>query len=824
MRHDREPGARSVALVLKRALGRLGVLCFRNAARTLLAVAALAVLAGFGASRLTLDPDLSELLPPWYESVKNVETLRQRFGGVGNVVVVVQGGTPEQRHAFADAVTPELARLKTVHYVDARRPAEFFEKRALYFVDKPDLETIRDRLDARLKHEVARAQLDLDDDAPPPVELGDIRRKYETRLHDTAGASATQSAYYENGSELAIFAHPTDLASNLDFSRKVVSDVERVVERVSPKKFGAALEVELAGRYKKRVDLERVLVRDLAFTGSLAFGLVLLYVALHFRRLSAVLLVMAPLMLGLELVYGLAGFGFGALNVLTAFVGAILLGIGIDNGIHMLGRYDEARRDGAEPERAVSIALADAGRVSVAAALTTASAFGCLALSDFRAFREFGLLTAGGMLLLLGSYVTVLPALLGLFARYLPKTSAQPPRDLHLPFVPSLMRAAPWLAAVLAVVLAGLSTRAPKVHFDADFAALDRADLPSFRLDPEINQLLGRSQTPLVVLAESDAQADAAASSLRKRMTSLGSKATIGQVATLSELVPTDQLEKQKVLEQISRTLGKFSFEKLSPEERRDAERLERMAEARPFTRADLPESVLAPFEARDGSGPGHFVLAFPSVSMSSGPAVRELAHQVKELEAGEQSKLSVAGEPMVLADILETVDRDAPRILAVTLLLVAFTLRLTAGSWMAALLAALPAVLTAAASAGLLSILGIELNYLNMIVIPILLGIGVDDGMHIVTRVAEGEPLETVWRHTGWNIFGAILTDIFGFGVLALAEHPGLASFGRVALVGLGMNLLICVILLPAFLATWQAFFRARLHEPSDEPIDESP
>ena len=798
--------------MLKRALGRIGVVCFRHGVRTLLAAAVVAVVAAFGASRLKLDPDLSELLPPWYESVRNVESLRARFGGVGNVVVLVRGGTPEARHAFADAVVPELERLPTVHYVDAHRPTEFFEKRALYFVDKADLETVRDRLDARLKHEVARAQLDLDDEPPPPVDLHEIRGKYEARLRETAGASTAKGSYYENGSELALFAHPTDLASNLEFSRKVVADVEGVVERVAPAKFGHGLEVELAGRYKKRVDLEGVLVRDLAFTGSLAFGLVLLYVAFHFRRLSAVLLVMAPLLLGLELVYGLAGFGFGTLNVLTAFVGAILLGIGIDNGIHMLGRYDEARRDGAEPEAAVAVALADAGRVSVAAALTTASAFGCLALSDFRAFREFGLLTAGGMMLLLASYVTVLPALLGLFTRYLPRASAQAPHDLHLPFVPSMMRAAPWLTGVLVVVIVALSARAPAVHFDADFAALDRANLPSFLRDAEVNQLLGRSQTPLVVLAENDAQAEAAADSLRKRMASLGSRATIGQVATLSELVPPDQAEKRPILREIEKILGRFSFDRLSPEERRDAERLESMARAEPFAQKDLPESVLAPFEARDGSGPGHFVLAFPTVSMSNGPAVRELARQLKELEIGEKTRISVAGEPMVMADILETVERDAPRILAVTLLLVAFTLRLTAGSWTAALLAALPAVLTAAASAGLLSLLRIDLNYLNMIVIPILLGIGVDDGMHIVTRVAEGEPLETVWRHTGWNIFGAILTDIFGFGALAFAAHPGLASFGKVALVGLTMNLVICVLLLPAFLAARQAFGRARL------------
>lgn len=810
MPHDPETRKRSVAHVLKRTLGRVGVACFRHGITTLLVAAVLAAVAAFGASRLKLDPDLSELLPSSHESVRNVEALRERFGGIGNVVLVVRGGTPEARHAFVDAVSPELERLSTISYVDARRPVEFFEKRALYFLEKRDLETLRDRLAARHRHEVERAQLDLDDERPPPVEIGDIREKYEARLRGTTGSGSGRGSYYENGSELAIFAHPTDLASNLEFSRRVVADVERVLERVPPGKFGKDLDVELAGRYKKRVDLERVLVRDLAFTGSLAFLLVLAYVALHFRRLSAVFLVMTPLVFGLELVYGLAGFGFGTLNVLTAFVGAILLGIGIDNGIHVLGRYDEARKNGAGTEQSVFIALSDAGRVSLAAALTTASAFGCLALSDFRAFREFGLLSAGGMLLLLGSYVTLLPALIGLLTRYVPRASSAP-RDLYLPFVPRLVRAAPWVMGVLAMVVVGLSARAPAVHFDADFAALDRADLPSFRLDPEVNKLLGRSQTPLVVLAKSDREANAAAEALRSRMASLNSKATISEVATLGELVPDDQLEKRPILRDIARILEKFSFERLGPEERRDAERLESMALAEPFGRGDLPKSVLKPFEARDGSGPGHFVLAFPRVSMSDGPAVRELARQVQHLDAG-GVHFSVAGEPMVMADILETVERDAPRILLVTLVLVAFTLRLTAGGWAAALLAALPAVLTAAASAGALSLLDIDLNYLNMIVIPILLGIGVDDGMHIVTRVAEGEPLERVWRHTGWNIFGAILTDMFGFGVLSLAEHPGLASFGRVALVGLTMNLVICVFLLPAFLATWQAIGRARL------------
>src|SRR4030095_9974176 len=112
----------------------------------------------------------------------------------------------------------------------------------------------------------------------------------------------------------------------------------------------------------------------------------------------------------------------------------------------------------------------------------------------------------------------------------------------YLPFIPSLVRAAPWLTGALAIALVALSARAPAVHFDADFAALDRADLPSFRLEREVNDLLGRSQTPLVVLARDDAQAEAVAGSLRSRMASLGNKATVGQVAPLGELVSQRQL------------------------------------------------------------------------------------------------------------------------------------------------------------------------------------------------------------------------------------------------------------------------------------------
>jgi predicted RND superfamily exporter protein len=796
-----------VTKAIRSGLGLVAMWCFRHAWLTLLLLGFVAAAAASGAARLKLDPDITRLLPSSYGSVRDVESLRERFGGVGNVVLLVRGGSAEARRSFADRISKELEGLPTVRSVDAKLPLEFFEDRALYFLDRSDLETVADRLEARRRYELSRAQLDLDDSPPPPVELDHLRTKYEARIREASGVGGVRSAYHESERELALFVRPTELASNLDFARRVVADVEGVLARHPPASFDPHLTVDLTGRYKKRVDLQAVLGRDLALTSVLASLLVLAYVALHFRRLSAAILVTLPLALGLELAYGVAGVAFGTLNVLTAFIGAILLGIGIDNGIHLLGRYHEIRRVVSDPERAIFEAFGETGRVTLAAALTTATAFGGLAFSDFLAFRQFGALAASGVLLVLFSYLTLLPALLGLGTRYLPSLVEGRSRELRLPGVPRLRRAAPVLLFAAGALGLMLASRAPALVFNADFAALDRAPLPSFQLDAEVTKLLGHSQTPLVFLADDDAHARAVAAKLRQRSSELGSRAVIGNVLALPDLVPEGQSEKVEVVDRIRRAMARMPLDALEPKERERAERLSRMAEARPFTAKDLPRSVSDLFASKaDDGAPGAFVLAYPTVSMSDGPAVRELSRQLRHVEVEHGRPLSAAGEPMVLADILDVVTRDVPRVLSITTLLVTLCLWLTAGSLGAALLALAPAVGTFVVTAGLLPVLGLELNYLNMIILPILLGIGVDDGLHVVTRVSEGEPLEVVWSNTGWNIFGAILTDIFGFGVLAFAEHPGLASFGKVAVVGLLVNLVACVIVLPAFLAVRNA------------------
>jgi hypothetical protein len=138
---------------LKTALGASARGGHRPPGRSL-GVGCLLFLAGavFARSR-TLNANLVDLLPESFQSVQDVRRLRERFGGIGYVVVVGTGADETALKRFADDISPKLEHLPGIRFVERRRPTEFFEQRALYFTDLEDLRTIEERVDERLAFE-----------------------------------------------------------------------------------------------------------------------------------------------------------------------------------------------------------------------------------------------------------------------------------------------------------------------------------------------------------------------------------------------------------------------------------------------------------------------------------------------------------------------------------------------------------------------------------------------------------------------------------------------------------------------------------------------
>jgi predicted RND superfamily exporter protein len=231
------------------------------------------------------------------------------------------------------------------------------------------------------------------------------------------------------------------------------------------------------------------------------------------------------------------------------------------------------------------------------------------------------------------------------------------------------------------------------------------------------------------------------------------------------------------------------------------------MAQAQPFTSADLPAELVRRFQGVQGNGDEALVLVFPAIKITQGDQVANLAGELRQVPVPGGGTIHAAGEGMILADMLIMVFRESKPILIMTLLLAFATLRLLMGRLRSALLALLPAAVTLLAGVGLAPYLGIQFNYLNIVMIPLLVGMGVDGGVHVVTELESGRPLEEIIERTASPIGGAILTTVFGFGSMMLAHHPGLRSLGEFAVLGLAVNFVACLLGLPALIAVLQRF-----------------
>ncbi len=789
---------------VERTMGALAAHNHRRPITALVCAVVLSVLGLLSARHLSLNANLADLLPPSFESVQALHTLEERFGAQGWVVVVGEGGDPAQLQRFAEDLAPKLEALPGIRYVEITRPSSFFRSHALYFLSPEDLKEVERRIDARLRWERQRANplfVSLEDEPAPSLDFSDLERKYGggavTRL------SGHPSDYYLDPAarRVVVLARPATSSADLTFSTKIIGEVQGVLKQQDLSKYGPGFHTELTGSFQKKMDQQAQITRDVAVASTVASVLVLLYLLLHFRSLLPVGMVLAPVGAGLAWTYGLVGVAYGRVNLLTAFLGAILGGLGVEHGIHLLGRYLILRGEGQPSEEATRESFTHTGGSAVVSALVAALTFFVLGSSQLRAFREFGVIAGVGMLVLIVAYVLVLPAALGLASRHGWKPRASSTEATEAPLGRVITHRRGLLTAVSALVVLGLLTQLPRVRFDYNIGSLQDQRLDSFVLDRAVNQLIGYSQVPLVVLTRSRDEEAAVVRELQARKQQRGADSTVDFVAALATLVPERQQEKQAILKDIGELLEDVPDGQLTPEHRQQLEELRRQVAARPFTVADLPSSVRQQFEGRGGPGTG-FVLVYPSADQSNGQAMRRLAKEVRGVKLPDGRPAIVAGEAMVQADIFNLVSHEAPFILLGSTLAVLLAMWLTLGGLRTALLCLMPTVVSLFALLGLMPLLRMEFNYLNILVIPVLIGTTVDAGVHLIERLREpGSDFVRVYSETGKAICGGLMTSVVGFGALLLADHPGLNSIGALANVGFGMNLLIMLVGFPALL-----------------------
>jgi predicted RND superfamily exporter protein len=165
---------------------------------------------------------------------------------------------------------------------------------------------------------------------------------------------------------------------------------------------------------------------------------------------------------------------------------------------------------------------------------------------------------------------------------------------------------------------------------------------------------------------------------------------------------------------------------------------------------------------------------------------------------------ISVTSPKLVQRELEELMTRECWRILLLALAAISLLIYFDFRSWIMTLLSLLPVAMASLWTLGIMGFLGIHLNFMNLVVFTMVLGIGVDYGVHVLHRGLQSPSgqLEQELREVNRGIVLAGLTTLAGFGSLVFSAYPGLQSMGAVALMGVGFSLFFALTLVPILLA----------------------
>ncbi|MCS7046157.1 MAG: MMPL family transporter, partial [Gemmataceae bacterium] len=583
-------------------------------------------------------------------------------------------------------------------------------------------------------------------------------------------------------------------------------------------------------------------------------GVALLYLVVY-RGFRYPLMTVAALLVGTVWALGWLTLTVGHLNILSSAFAVMLIGMG-DYGVLWVTRFDQERRGGAEVAEATRQTALHVGPSIVTAALATALAFYAAMLADLKAVAELGWIAGSGVLLCAVSTIVLMPALLALCrgapAPPGPIVSLVQERAARREWLPALTHRPRWVVGLGLAATLTLAACAVGVRYDHNILNMQDPRLDSVQWEHELIRHCSGDDWHAVTMTNTPEEALA----LRARYERLPS---VSKVVEVASLVPREQERKLELLRDIQHRLRRLPqrgtvIEHAEPspgEVARAAQRLwlalDRL-DTTPLV-GKLREQVRALLETvQAGEGPAvaarlrHFhqrltsdliddLHHLRSVSTPAPIQVEDIPLCLRQRYIGQSGRWllrvfakeclweyeslerfvadvkaadpEACGRPFATLEGLKAMRDGFLWAGLYAMIAMVLVLLLDFGSVRDTLIALLPLAMGLLASLGIMALCGVHLNPANMIALPLIMGVGADNGVHVLHDFRDrvrGQRYALSYA-TGRGIMVAALTTILGFGTLMIAQHRGLASLGLALALGVTMCMVSALVFLPALL-----------------------
>jgi predicted RND superfamily exporter protein len=625
-------------------------------------------------------------------------------------------------------------------------------------------------------------------------------------------------------------------------------------------RWAQVVHADLTGLPALATDELDVVHRSLAQVSAASVAALVGLLLLAFRSFRYALLSLIPIGMGTLFTLAVVRLGWGQMNLITSNFTPVLLGLGNAFAIIILGRYGEFVRAGRDPRTAISEALGQTVIGLLIASTTTVVAFLSLGSTEFTAYAELGIVAGIGLLLLLGATTVFMPPMLWTAGRGKLIRSPELPGLRH---IVTLVRRGRWpvLAGAVAVVVAA-TVLGPRVAFNSryfDFLPKDtesgaalltvergsatspieagvsvagieaarevtarlralpsggavqtasdllppltaegltalRSGLVSLGRDPDFTRLAGRKRPRAELVAATRSLVDAfdevafalrqagrdvsAATEAQKAVTALARR-----VEGLSDDAPTVAAAERALASLLERAF----------------KTARRVAERGRYEIEDLPAVFRARFAARDGKALGVYVN--PKGDIWDRPTAQRFSHEVLAAAPG------ICGTAIDIFEHQRMIRDGFTRATLASIVLV-FVIVLAGFRRVGqSLVAHVPLVLAFATALVVMGVTGVRFDVANVVTLPLIFGIGIDAGGHMINRyrlsMAEHgvARLEDVIRGTGGAVIVSSCSNIIAFAALMFGDYGAMWSLGFVMTIAISASVLSAIVVLPSVL-----------------------
>jgi predicted RND superfamily exporter protein len=801
------------------------------------------------ASRLKLDLNLFSLLPSDNPKVYSFFEIAEEIGFQSLLIAMVDippDNDPTMAESFVDLLATHFSQSPLIQEVEYK--SEEQELTSLFrtfmsyfplFLKPQDLEKLTLKLsDTEIHRQVrenkkllmtpvgiaAKALVHTD-----PLGLRDLLESVPTGRQ----AARAYRGYYhtKEGGTYFLFLKPKNPPQDVRFSKELmvqVRDLEKVSLAEFSDQFGdlpQGMRISYAGGYPIAVHDEAATKRDIKVTLLTSFLGVMVLFGLSFRTSRILFYVGAPLVTSLLWTLGFAGLAFHHLNILTCVFSCVLIGLGIDFAIHIVNRYFGQDNVDADVKDRLRQTFQEAGMGIIVGAVTTSAAFYSIAFSDFRGFRELGILTGTGILFCLLAMFFLLPSLLVYFPGKKGPMKKVAIAGFGLkPLFNVLQRYPGGILMATLVTVCLLAVAGTDVHFDDNLKNVRPTDYETLHLQDKVTNWLGGSMAEVLLIAEGDSEAEVmeTSTSVYEALEELRDSGMIAGTKSISKyfLAPSQQRENMVFIRQHRDVFNMARIKKTFNEalQENGFERLGLYNEyLENLSKALSPEDIVLPSSFRqtavDGllkfytfQKKGHFktvtYIVPPRDLWSRADTARLKDVIIRKLEARgiKADNFSLTGANLLTGDLKELIIKNLKASLWLAGLSIVFVLFIYYRNLGLLVLSALPLIIGLVVLVGVMAIFRCDFNFFNVIVVPMIVGIGIDDGVHLTNTYRRLDPAHLLQplSLTGRAVVLTSLTTLVGFGSIALSHYPGLRSMGYVAIIGISACLFASVIVLP--------------------------